>query len=200
MRNAISVAASLALIIGFAGPVMAEGAGDSASTASAQKSADYNPQMHFETVLTLHCEVISVEPASQQLTVKGSNGAKIRLEVRDAKNLEGIRAGDRLLVRYVEAVRIRKGARDRATPVSLKQGVLEAQPARRGAGVSREQTLVATVEAVDELDQEITLKGPDGSVETVMVEDPAYLNSLKAGDRITFAHLQGLALSVEKEK
>src|SRR5262249_37100743 len=77
MRNAISVAASLALIIGFSGPVMAEGAGDSASTASAQKSADYNPQMHFETVLTLHCEVISVEPASRQLTVKGSNGAQI---------------------------------------------------------------------------------------------------------------------------
>jgi hypothetical protein len=200
MRTGISVVASLALIIGFVRPVIAEGAGESASTASEQKSADHNPELHFETVLTVHCQVVSVDPASRLLTVKGSNGAKIRLEVRDAKKLEGIRAGDRLLVRYIEAVRIRKGTPDRAMPaVSLKAGVLEAQPDRQGGGVSRELTLVATVEAVDELDQEITLRGPDGSLETVMVEDPEYLKSLKAGDRIEFTHSQALALSVERE-
>jgi hypothetical protein len=83
--------------------------------------------------------------------------------------------------------------------VSLKAGVLEAQPDHQGGGVSHELTLVATVQAVDELDQEITLRGPDGSLETVMVEDPEYLKSLKAGDRIVFTHLQALALSVERE-
>jgi hypothetical protein len=200
MRTGISVVASLALIIVFVRPVIAEGAGELASTASEQKSADHNPELHFETVLTVHCQVASVDPASRLLTVKGSNGAKIRLEVRDAKKLEGIRAGDRLLVRYIEAVRIRKGTPDRAMPaVSLKAGVLEAQPDHQGGGVSRELTLVATVEAVDELDQEITLRGPDGSLETVMVEDPEYLKSLKTGDRIVFTHLQALALSVERE-
>jgi hypothetical protein len=200
MRTGISVVASLALIIVFVRPVIAEGAGELASTASEQKSADHNPELHFEAVLTVHCQVVSVDPASRLLTVKGSNGAKIRLEVRDAKKLEGIRAGDRLLVRYIEAVRIRKGTPDRAMPaVSLKAGVLEAQPDHQGGGVSRELTLVATVEAVDELDQEITLRGPDGSLETVMVEDPEYLKSLKTGDRIVFTHLQALALSVERE-
>jgi hypothetical protein len=200
MRTGISAVASLALIIVLVRPVIAEGAGDSASTASEQKSADHNPELHFETVLTVHCQVVSVDPASRLLTVKGSNGAKIRLEVRDAKKLEGIRAGDRLLVRYIEAVRIRKGTPDRAMPaVSLKAGVLEAQPDHQGGGVSHELTLVATVQAVDELDQEITLRGPDGSLETVMVEDPEYLKSLKAGDRIVFTHLQALALSVERE-
>jgi hypothetical protein len=43
--------------------------------------------------------VVSIDPASRLLTVKGTNGASIRPEVRDAKKLEEVRAGDRLLVR-----------------------------------------------------------------------------------------------------
>jgi len=54
-------------------------------------------------------------------------------------------------------------------------------------------------ETIDETDQEITLKGPDGSLETLMVSDPEFLGSTKVGDQVVITHVQALALSLDKE-
>ena len=48
-------------------------------------------------------------------------------------------------------------------------------------------------------DQEVTLKGPDGSVETVMVENPESLKGIKVGDQIVITRSEALALSLDKE-
>jgi hypothetical protein len=151
-------------------------------------------------MLTAHCQVVSVDPVSRLITVRGPKGGEVRLEVRDPKKLEGIKAGDRFLVRYIEAVHIRKGRADESIPaVSLKAGVLQAQPGHLSGGLARKQTLVAIVEAIDESDQEVTLRGPDGSLETVMVDNPESLKSIKSGDRIVITNSQALVLSLEKE-
>jgi hypothetical protein len=44
-----------------------------------------------------------------------------------------------------------------------------------------------------------TLKGPDGSLETIMVSNPEQLSRVKVDDRIVITRPQGLALSVERE-
>ena len=51
--------------------------------------------------------------------------------------------------------------------------------------------LAAAVERVDADDQEVTLKGPDGSPDTIMVSNPEQL--------VAITRPQGLALSVERE-
>ena len=54
-----------------------------------------------------------------------------------------------------------------------------------------------SVERVDAANQEITLKGPDGSLETIVVSDPEHLGNVKVGDRVVVTRPQALALSVE---
>jgi hypothetical protein len=63
----------------------------------------------------------------------------------------------------------------------------------------KKRALVASVATVDAVNQEITLKGPDGSLETTMVVNPEYLEHVKVGDRVGVTSVQTLALSFEKE-
>ena len=59
--------------------------------------------------------------------------------------------------------------------------------------------LGASVERVDAANQEITLKGPDGSLKTIMVSNPDYLSHIKVGDQIVITDPEWLALSIEEE-
>jgi len=56
----------------------------------------------------------------------------------------------------------------------------------------------ASVERVNAGNQEITLKGPDGSRETIMISGPDYLSRVKVGDQVMITRRQALALSLEK--
>ena len=68
-----------------------------------------------------------------------------------------------------------------------------------GGPSGKQHALGASVERVDAMNQEITLKGPDGSLETIMVSNPEYLSHVKVGDRVVIMRPQGLALSLERE-
>ena len=68
-----------------------------------------------------------------------------------------------------------------------------------GRPSGNERILSASVERIDAWNQEITLKGPDGSLETIMVSNPAHLGHVKIGDRVVIRRPQGLALSVERQ-
>ena len=81
----------------------------------------------------------------------------------------------------------------------LKAGIIAAEPGEPAkAGNPRQHMAVGSVEAIDKPFQEITLKGPDGSQETVMVENPETLEHLKVGDQIVITDALALALSLEK--
>lgn len=54
--------------------------------------------------------------------------------------------------------------------------------------------IVASVEAIDEVEQEVTLKGPNSSLETLMVTNPEYLERIKVGDEVVITRGQALAL------
>jgi hypothetical protein len=55
-----------------------------------------------------------------------------------------------------------------------------------------------SVESVDAINQEVTLKGPDGSLETIEVTNPEHLRRIKVGDKVVITHAEALALSLEK--
>jgi hypothetical protein len=52
------------------------------------------------------------------------------------------------------------------------------------AGIQRRHMTLASVGAMDETFQEVTLKDSDGSQETVMVENPETLEHSKVGDQV----------------
>lgn len=192
-----------AIIIGvlFATSVVAAEQSTTTESATAPAAAAATSQLHFETVLTTHGEIVSVDRINRLVAIKGPRGNTLTLEARNQKNLEAIHAGDRVLIRYIEGVQIRKKNPGEALPMAtLKEGIAGAAPGESPkARISRKRTMVASVETIDEANQEITLKGPDGSIETVMVENPENLQSIKTGDPLVITHSQALALSLDKE-
>ena len=129
--------------------------------------------------------------------LKGPKGETSTLEARSEKNLAAVKVGDRVAIRYFEGVQIRKKKPGEAVPVpSLKDGIIGAKLGRTS---KTKHAIIASVEAIDQADQEVTLKGPDGSLETIMVTDPEYLERIEVGDQVVLTRSQALALSIDKE-
>ena len=57
-----------------------------------------------ETVLTVHGKIVSVDPASKQVTLEGPNGKDITLTVNNPYNLQSLKAGDRYVAQFTEAI------------------------------------------------------------------------------------------------
>jgi hypothetical protein len=188
MRTAAAIALALVLSPTCTRLAVADEKGAAPSSTSLQGSVNQDDELHFETVLTVHGEIASVDPASRRLTLKRQGAGTLALEARDQKTLEGVKAGDRVVIRYVEGVHIRDKKPGEGLPMaSLK------------AGVPRRHLTVASVGAMDETFQEVALKDPDGSQETVMVENPETLEHLKVGDQVVITRSWALALSLDKE-
>lgn len=197
MKYITVIALFIALNVTYAQFLVAAEQPQAEPTASTKESAPSGDELHFVSVLTLHGEIVAVDPAKRLVTVKGPTGEVIKLEAKSEDDLANRKAGDRVQVRYFEGAQIGKRAQREAVPVqSLKDGMIGAEA---GGPSEKPHAQGASVEGVDAINQEITLKGPDGSVETIMVSNPEYLSRVRVGDRVVIMRPQRLALSLEKE-
>lgn len=200
MRTATVIAVCVALSMTFTHLACAEQeqqSGSAGRSRRSQISATAGDQLHFVSVLTLSGEVVAVDPAKRLITLKRSEGGISTLEARREEDLAELKVGDRITVRYFEGAQIREKTQGEGVPqFSLKDGMMGAT---LGGPSRKEHALVASVEAIDQVNQEVTLKGPDGSLETIMVANPAYLKNLKVGDQVGMTRVQALALSLEKQ-
>jgi hypothetical protein len=76
-------------------------------------------------------------------------------------------------VRYFEGAQIREQRLGEAAPTfSLKEGMMNAT---LGGPSKKQHALVASVEKVDTVNQEITIKAPDGSLEiSCSINQPSF--------------------------
>ena len=192
MKHIRVMAVCIALNITYARLAAAAEQPQAGSTEGSQDSATSGDELHFVSVLTFHGEIVAVQPAKRLFTLKGPDGKLLTLEAEKEQDLAARKVGEHVLVRYVEGAQIGKRASGVVSVQSLKDGMI-------GAVSGGKRALAASVERVDATNQEITLKGPDGSLETIMVSNPDQLSNLKVGDRVVITRPQGLALSVEKE-
>ena len=68
-----------------------------------------------------------------------------------------------------------------------------------GAVAEEHLKAVVSVVRVDQANGTVTIKGSDGSVETVKANDPKVLSRLKAGDDLVITASRATAISLEKE-
>src|ERR1700688_2818035 len=120
-----------------------------------------------ETVLTVHGKIVSVDQASKQVTLEGPNGKDVTLTVNNQYNLQSLKAGDRYVAQFTESIIIvAKGPSDKPPIATLTAGLWTANPgATPGAVVARQAHLVVVISAIDQADQRVTLRAPDGSTE-----------------------------------
>ena len=196
MRTFAAIAACIAVSVIYAQLGIAGDQPPAGSVATTHATGTPGNELHFVSVLTLHGEIVSIDRGNRLVTLKSPSGETSTLEARNEGDLEPLKVGDHVLIRYFEGAQIGRNKREAGPPFSLKDGIIAG---KLGGPSAKEHALIVTVEAVDAAEQEVTLRGPDGSLETIMVANPEYLRHIKAGDRVGISHAQALALSLEKE-
>jgi hypothetical protein len=196
MRTVVRFAVCLALIFTCTRLVVAGAQAQPAAATTTEASPAPGDELHFVSVLTLQGEVVSVDPPNRLVTLRDPKGDTATLESQSEQDLEQLKVGDHVTIRYFEGAQIAKYKQKDAVPTfSLKHGIAAAKV---GGPSRKKHAVIARVAAIDTAEQEVTLKAPDGSLETIMVANPEYLEHVKVGDRVGLARAQAMAIAIEK--
>lgn len=155
--------------------------------------------------VTATVTVQDVDPARNSLTIRDEAGDTVSLTVSpEVRNLDAIKPGDKVKIRYLEAVALRLGAPGERQPVSGMEEPgttgMEGDMGMEGGMAARQMTATAEIMKVDKKKNTVTFKGPDDKTYKVTVQDPQaqqQLSKLKKGDQIAVTYTEAVALSVQ---
>jgi len=169
------------------------------------RSEDKPPQAprHVRSMsqtVTAKATVEAIDMKTRHVTLKNEEGKSFTIAAdKQVKNLAQVHVGDVVEVTYHEAVAIDvlPGGAPPSSSVEGEAGT--AKPgAKPGAAGVRRVTVVATIEAIDEATQHVTLRGPEGNVIKVKAQNPENLKKGKVGDSVRLTYTEEVAISVRK--
>jgi len=157
--------------------------------------------MGSETVVTVHGKIVSVNRSKKTVTLEGPRGKQVTIHVYNPYNLETAKAGAPFVAKFYEIVTIRKLLPGESLPAaSLAEGIVSAAPGMvPGAAAGTRAQMVVTIDSIDKDKKTVAVEGPDGSVETVSVANPANLKHVKVGDKIVVTLTNVVAIALEPE-
>jgi Cu/Ag efflux protein CusF len=176
--------------------------------ASAQKPAGDTSSVITETSpgkgtitesRTIVATVEQIDAAKRQVTLKGPKGNVVALTLGpDVRNLDQVKVGDRVVVRYVEALSLTlmKGGKELRSSTEVADAARVPAGERPGGIVGDQIKVTADVIAVDTKKHTVRLRGPEQTVE-LHIRDPQQLKLIKVGDQVDAVYTQAVALSVE---
>ena len=151
-------------------------------------------------VIKLTGTVTAVDLEKKTVTVEGSGGRVETIDAKDARNLEQVKVGDKVTVRYTQALAVFVTKGDEPPSTSDKQTVQLAPKGQKPGGVvARTIQLTGTVQSVDARKRMVDVRVPAGDVRTFKV-DPRVknLSQVKKGDQVVLRYTESVALSVVK--
>lgn len=151
-------------------------------------------------VVTAQATVEAIDQRSRMVTLRRSNGERLRFRVSDdVKNLAQVKRGDLVNVRYYESVALRLHRPGEATPgVTVAEEAERAKPGELPAGaVAEVVTVTAKVVGIDRRNQTVTLEVPNKEPIAIKVNDPALLARVKVGDLVEATYREAIAVAVE---
>ena len=194
MKKGLVVAAAVVLMLSMATVVFAQ------ATQGATPAAPPTVVKEMETVMT--ATVVAIDLEKRIVTLKGEDG-----EVRDIKvgeeavNLPQVKVGDLVTVKFYESIAVEVIQSGTFAGTGEKTAIVKAKPGEMPGGmVAKQVTVTATITAIDKQKSTITLKGPEGNLTKVKVQDPANLEKVKVGDELMITYTEALAISVEHVK
>jgi len=150
--------------------------------------------------ITITAKVVGIDKADRTLTLLGSEGNVVTLEVgQEARNFDQIEIGDQLKVEYYESVALYLGKHGQKPDASAGTVVARSPKGDKPAGVIVETVEAsAMIKSIDKEKRTITLKLPDGTMVTTNVDESVKtFDTLKVGDSINARYTEAIAISVE---
>lgn len=161
------------------------------------------PGIVIADVTEAKAKVEAVDQAKRLVTLADAKGEKFVVKAGpEVKNLDQIKAGDELVVKYFEslALFVRKGT---DSPAATETAAVKVAAKGQEPGAVAVETVEfkATVEEVHPALHKLTLKGPEGKTRTFKVhESVKNLAEIKKGDELVVRYTEAIAISIEKGK
>jgi len=170
--------------------------------ASEAATPDEKPSIQEGSFQTMEATVTAVNPDTREITLQNAEGESETIVAGDdVRNFAQIAVGDKLSIKYLEAVDIQVvgseeaevGAKTTTTASRAEEG------AKPGGGIVTETVLVAEIVAIDKENETVTVKGPAGNSKTVKVNNPDNLDKVAVGDKVKITYTESLAISVTEQ-
>lgn len=157
------------------------------------------PMVQEAAVVTVRGTVEAIDKEKQTVTLKGPRRT-LTVQVRDPKKLDAIKVGDPVVGKYYEALALEVKKAGTASPgLTTQQGVASSKAGDTPAGaVGQQVTLTVTIVAIDKAAKTVTIKGAEGTTETVKARDPKNLDAVKVGDLVEITYTRALAIALDK--
>jgi hypothetical protein len=204
MDNQVKKLNKWVLIAGVAGGALMTAMLGSASAAPTTETIETNPAGggHETSRLThMTATITAIDHADRAVTLKNEEGKETTISVpSDAKVFDTLKVGQKVDIDYYESLAVSLAPSGSKPSMSERRG----RSVDMGGGVRGREVMVnAEVVSVDSSANNVTFKGPKGSLRTVHVENPTLqekLPMLKPGQVVQFDYTQATAASIRPAK
>jgi Cu/Ag efflux protein CusF len=150
---------------------------------------------------TVTATVETVDVASRKVTLRTESGEMRTIQAPEtATRLSQIKPGDKVTATYYDNIILRVKPVGEAE-VDTRQSALTPGAGPGPAGTSAtQQTITATIDAIDLKTPSISLKGPRGWTYSSRVQDVKALQQVKVGDRVDITWTEATLVSVAPQK
>jgi hypothetical protein len=142
--------------------------------------------------------ITSIDMAKREVTIRNPDGDEHTFAVGPKVRLERAKVGDQIRVDYSVgvAVSLKKGGGELREKVEAQAASRNPSSATPGVQATSRTTIVANVLAVDKAKQIVRLKGPEGRVVDLKVEDKASLADVAVGDQVIAVVTEEMAINL----
>lgn len=148
--------------------------------------------------------ITNIDKNNNEVTLKDENGNTFMVTVDKKIDLSQLNNGDKVNVEMYRSLATDFHAPSQEeidNPLVITDQTVEApEGTEPSAGNLRQIRAVVKIEDIDEDDQTVRVKGPQGNEFTLFVQNPSILDRLKEGDSMTVTYSQALAVSLIKER
>jgi hypothetical protein len=144
--------------------------------------------------------VVAIDVPGRLVTLKGPEGNLFTvLTGEEVRNLPQVDVGDRVAVRYYEAIaaEMAKPGQETSASATAMRAPAGAKP---GAGLAQEVTAMVKITDLNLATHTVSFTDPDGLAQTITVQDPKmrdFVETLEVGDEVAVTYTEALAISVE---
>jgi plasmid maintenance system killer protein len=152
-----------------------------------------------EAALLYDGEVIKIDSATRTVTLKNNDGETSIIAGPEVKNFAEIKVGDRFDVVYELAIAIElvKVKNPGTTSEQVTTSTTTApQGDKPGIVTTNTVTAVANIEAIDTSKNTVSLKGPQGNVFKVKVQNPDLMKDIAVNDQVKVVYTEAIAAVV----
>ncbi|MEH6355173.1 MAG: hypothetical protein V7760_04005 [Marinobacter sp.] len=152
------------------------------------------------TTVTASAIVKGIEKATRTLMLELSGGDVLEVAAGERiRNFDQISLNDEVIVEYTQSLSLTlQKVRSDDTDISVGVAAARAEPGMKPAGGAGQIVQAfADVVAVSPGKSTITLKGPQGRIFELLVNNPDHFKVVNAGDQVLVTYTEAVAVSVE---